>query len=251
METARWRLYMFPVFMCLIPSSFSVCGWGVFANLRKWYRFAFAVTFLDGLQSECFLLCPTTCFWFIHNVWSKLIPLVAAVAADKRRMMHCCSPGNVQFGQVAPCPWILNSPFVHGIRIWFFCGCKAVWSCQISFLKWENIQPGRRNGEVTPSESMQGLRLIWSDPSSSGQWQQPADFETAISLPACLGASDSSSWSFDPQGRYLHHSLVAAKRKKTPENERSDAPLMYACFALRCERKLQRTEAFVFYSAGV
>ena len=187
METARWRLYMFPVFMCLIPSSFSVCGWGVFANLRKWYRFAFAVTFLDGLQSECFLLCPTTCFWFIHNVWSKLIPLVAAVAADKRRMMHCCSPGNVQFGQVAPCPWILNSPFVHGIRIWFFCGCKAVWSCQISFLKWENIQPGRRNGEVTPSESMQGLRLIWSDPCSSGQWQQPADFETAISLPACLG----------------------------------------------------------------
>ena len=60
-------------------------------------------------------------------------------------------------------------------------------SGQISVCKWENIQPGRRNGEVTPSESMQGLRLIWSDPSSSGQWQQPADFDTAISLPACLG----------------------------------------------------------------
>ena len=86
-------------------------------------------------------------------------------------------------------------------------------SGQISVRKWENIQPGRRNGEVTPSESMQRLRLIWSDPSSSGQWQQPADFETAISLPACLGASDSSSWSFDPQGRYRHHSPVAAKKK--------------------------------------
>ena len=33
-------------------------------------------------------------------------------------------------------------------------------SGQISVRKWENIQPGRRNGEVTPSESMQGLRLI-------------------------------------------------------------------------------------------
>jgi len=36
-------------------------------------------------------------------------------------------------------------------------------SGQISVRKWENIQPGRRNGEVTPSESMQRLRLIWSE----------------------------------------------------------------------------------------
>ena len=249
METARWRLYMFPVFMCLIPSSFSVCGWGVFANLRKWYRFAFAVTFLDGLQSECFLLCPTTCFWFIHNVWSKLIPLVAAVAADKRRMMHCCSPGNVQFGQVAPCPWILNSPFVHGIRIWFFCGCKAVWSCQISFLKWENIQPGRRNGEVTPSESMQRLRLIWSElirslTATCRFWY--------CHKPSCLLRQGHQILRPDLLiPRVVIVITHQSPRKKKPENERSDAPLMYACFALWGERKLQRTEAFVFYSAGV
>lgn len=97
----------------------------------------------------------------------------------------------------------------------------------------------RRSNLIWKSAEAEGdLKLIRSVTATCRFW-----YCLHACLPACLGASDSSCWSFDPRpGRYRHHS----PQKNTPENERRDAIIMDVrlLLALWCGRKLQGTDAF-------
>jgi hypothetical protein len=177
--TGVWRLYMPPLPSCVKSWNslhLSVPCWRVFANLRKWYRFAFAVTVFSFFSVWMLPLCHVAQFLvcsecFVSDCNNKSVPSEDIVLpswlkeAGHSVLLPTWESLNLFSARstwIYLEKWVMNSLsfLCKGIRLWM--RTYVLW---LLFLNG-NILAGRRNSEVTWSENLK--RLL----SSSGQRRQ-------------------------------------------------------------------------------